>query len=289
MVNEMTNKTLSRRDNMLVESEIFTIYRRPIRDGMWESQHLEMSRRGVNMVQATSNMVQGTSNKVQGIKGEGTKETNPVRHCGLDPQSPFIRCESSFIRREASHLYISGDSDFRQNDGYWYKTGFSQIRKKSVVICINLRHLSAYCLKQDLQDYRMSRIKRREKKSPKDFNMYNPLQAKHSWGYKMTPTLSELRSSSICYHDNHSNHSSDRFSAQITQIKKMNTDYLRKSIESVSSAYLFERKIKIFQMNKKGDKKFEIRACSLYLVPCTMFLVPQKSLNINKHVLHKNK
>jgi hypothetical protein len=41
-------------------------------------------------------------------------------------------------------------------------------------------------------------------------NMYNPLQAKRSWGYKITSTLSELRSSSICYHDNHSNHSSDK-------------------------------------------------------------------------------
>jgi hypothetical protein len=74
----------------------------------------------------------------------------------------------------------------------------------------------------------------------------------------------------------------DSFSTQITQIKKINTDYLRKSIESVSSVCLFEKKI------KKGDKKFEIRACSLYLVPCTMFFVPQKSLNTNKHVLHKN-
>jgi hypothetical protein len=40
--------------------------------------------------------------------------------------------------------------------------------------------------------------------------MYNPLQAKRSWGYKMTPTISELRSSSICYHINHLNHSSDK-------------------------------------------------------------------------------
>jgi hypothetical protein len=29
-------------------------------------------------------------------------------------------------------------------------------------------------------------------------NMYNPLQAERSWGYRKTPTLSELRSSSIC-------------------------------------------------------------------------------------------
>jgi hypothetical protein len=35
-------------------------------------------------------------------------------------------------------------------------------------------------------------------------NMYNPLQAKRSWGYKITTTLSELRSSSISYHINHS-------------------------------------------------------------------------------------
>ncbi|MDR1180631.1 MAG: hypothetical protein LBL13_01435, partial [Bacteroidales bacterium] len=83
------------------------------------------------------------------------KGTNPVRHCRLDPQ-----------RREASRLYISGDSDFRQNDGYCYTGELSRM----------------------------------------GLNMYNPLQAERSWGYKMTPTLSELRSSSICYQDNHLNH-----------------------------------------------------------------------------------
>jgi hypothetical protein len=41
-------------------------------------------------------------------------------------------------------------------------------------------------------------------------NMYNPLQAERSWGYRIMPTLSELRSSSICYHINHLNHSSDK-------------------------------------------------------------------------------
>jgi hypothetical protein len=93
-----------------------------------------------------------------------------------------------------------------------FSTQTTQIRriftdkKKSVVICINLRHLCAYCLNQDSQDYRIYRMRKIEKKSPKDFNMYNPLQAKHSWGIRITPTLSELRSSSICYHGNHSNH-----------------------------------------------------------------------------------
>jgi hypothetical protein len=38
--------------------------------------------------------------------------------------------------------------------------GFSQIRKKSVVICINLCRLCAYCLNQDSQDYRMNRMNR---------------------------------------------------------------------------------------------------------------------------------
>jgi hypothetical protein len=33
--------------------------------------------------------------------------------------------------------------------------------------------------------------------SRRGLNMYNPLQAKRSWGYRMTTTLSELRSSSI--------------------------------------------------------------------------------------------
>jgi hypothetical protein len=47
--NRMTNKTLSRRDNMLVENERFSIYCRPVRDGMWESLYLEMSRMGLNM------------------------------------------------------------------------------------------------------------------------------------------------------------------------------------------------------------------------------------------------
>jgi hypothetical protein len=75
---------------------------------------------------------------------------------------------------------------------------FSQIRKKSAVICINLRHLSAYCINQHLEMSRMG------------LNMYNPLQAERSWGYKITTTLSELRSSSIYYHSNHINHSSDK-------------------------------------------------------------------------------
>jgi hypothetical protein len=66
-----------------------------------------------------------------------------------------------------------------------------------------------YCLNQYSQDYRMSkmsRTRRTEKESPSDFNMYNPLQAKRSSGYKIATTLSELRSSSICYHGNHLNH-----------------------------------------------------------------------------------
>jgi hypothetical protein len=46
--------------------------------------------------------------------------------------------------------------------------------------------------------------------SRRGLNMYNPLQAERSWGYKMTSTLSELRSSSIYYHNNHLNHSSDK-------------------------------------------------------------------------------
>jgi hypothetical protein len=94
--------------------------------------------------------------------GDKGKETNPVRHCGLDQQ-----------RREASRLYISEDSDLRQNDGYHYMEAMSR----------------------------------------RGLNMYNPLQAKRSWGYKMTSTLSELRSSSIYYHSNHLNqinHSSDK-------------------------------------------------------------------------------
>jgi hypothetical protein len=74
------------------------------------------------------------------------------------------------IRREASRLYNLGDSDLRQNDGYRYTEAM----------------------------FRMG------------LNMYNPLQAKRSWGYKITTTLSELRSSSICYHINHLNHSSDK-------------------------------------------------------------------------------
>jgi hypothetical protein len=89
---------------------------------------------------------------------------------------------------------------------------FSQIRKKSAVICVNLRHLSACCLNQDSQD-EMKQINQYFQMSRRGLNMYNPLQAKHSWGYKMTTTLSELRSSSICYHTNHLNqinHSSDK-------------------------------------------------------------------------------
>jgi hypothetical protein len=54
------------------------------------------------------------------------------------------------------------------------------------------------------------------KPSPKDFNVDNPLQAQRSSGYRKTTTTSELRSSSIYYHINHSNqtnHSSDKVEA----------------------------------------------------------------------------
>jgi hypothetical protein len=104
-----------------------------------------MSRRGIN--KATSCKQQVTSRQATRNK---EKETNMVRHCGLDPQSPSVR-------REASRLYISGDSDLRQNDGYCCTATMSR----------------------------------------RGLNMYNPLQAKRSWGYRITPTLSELRSSSI--------------------------------------------------------------------------------------------
>jgi hypothetical protein len=107
--------------------------------------------------------------------GDKKKATSTIRHCRLDLQSSFIRFVgfARFIRREASRLYNLGDSDFCQNDRYRYTKAMSRM----------------------------------------GLNMYNPLQAKCSWGYKMTSTLSELRSSSICYHDNHSNqinHSSDK-------------------------------------------------------------------------------
>jgi hypothetical protein len=44
------------------------------------------------------------------------------------------------------------------------------------MINIRLRKMN-YCLNQDSQDYRMRKI---EKKSPKDFNRYNPLQVERS-------------------------------------------------------------------------------------------------------------
>jgi hypothetical protein len=91
--------------------------------------------------------------------------------------------------RQATNKQHADDADSKR---------FSQIRKKSAVICINLRHLRAYCINQHLE---MSR---------RGLNMYNPLQAERSWGYRTTTTFSELRSSSIYYHKNHSNHSSDK-------------------------------------------------------------------------------
>jgi hypothetical protein len=141
------------------------------------NQHLEMSRRGIN--KATSCKQQATSRQATRKK---EKETSMVRHCRFDPQ-----------RRDASRLYILGDSDFRQNDGYCYT----------------------------------------EEMSRRGLNMYNPLQAERSWGYKITTTLSELRSSSICYHNNHSNHinhSSDRFSMQMTQILQIFTDKKKSAV-----------------------------------------------------------
>jgi hypothetical protein len=76
--------------------------------------------------EAASNRQQATGSQATKNKGRKDERTNgrmgqsPVRHCGLDPQSPFFRGIGfvKFIRREASRLYSSGDSNFRQNDEY---------------------------------------------------------------------------------------------------------------------------------------------------------------------------
>jgi hypothetical protein len=79
---------------MLVENERFTIYRRPVRDGMWESLYLEMFRMGLNMnnsLQAerrAGKMGEGTN----GRKGEGNKlqtETCPLVHLSTNFEYEF--------------------------------------------------------------------------------------------------------------------------------------------------------------------------------------------------------
>jgi hypothetical protein len=114
------------------------------------------------------------------------KATTPVRHCGLDPQ-----------RREASRLYISGDSDFRQNDGNGY--GDSDLRQND-----GNGYRDSDLRQNDGNGYGDSDLRRNDRyrytgaMSRRGLNMYNPLQAKRSWGYRTTTTFSELRSSSIC-------------------------------------------------------------------------------------------
>jgi hypothetical protein len=120
-------------------------------------------------------MNKATSNRLQATSRQATKKKK---------MGEWVKGTSIFLYLVPCSLYLS--------------KGFSQIRKKSAVIFLNLRHLSAYCISRHLE---MSR---------KGLNMYNPLQAKRSWGYKRTTTLSELRSSSICYHGNHLNHSSEK-------------------------------------------------------------------------------
>jgi hypothetical protein len=197
---------------MLVENRRFSSYHRPVRDGMWvkennhfyclnqDSPDLKMSRMRKIEIENTKigsvaaiytmllwhccrdAMLRVSRNAMLRVFfGDKRKATNPVRHCRLDTQ-----------RREASRLYISGDSDFRQNDDHGY--GDSDFRQN------------------DSHGYGDSDLRRNdgyrytEAMSRMGLNMYNPLQAERSWGYKITTTLSELRSSSICYHINHLNH-----------------------------------------------------------------------------------
>jgi hypothetical protein len=114
---------MSRKDNMLVENRIFSSYRRPVRDGMWEkennhfyclnqdSQDLRMNRmRKIEIKNTTTGSVAAIYTlslwhycrdaMLRVFFGDKRKRTNPVRYCRFDPQ-----------RREASRLYISGDSD----------------------------------------------------------------------------------------------------------------------------------------------------------------------------------
>jgi hypothetical protein len=138
--------------------------------------------------------------------GNNGKETTPVRHCGLNLQSPFfrfIRRESSFMRREASRLYNGKETTPVRHCGLAPQSPFFRfIRRESSFMRREASRLyisDSYCYTVEM--------------SRKGLNMYNPLQAKRSWGYRKTTTLSELRSSSICYHINHANqinHSSDK-------------------------------------------------------------------------------
>jgi hypothetical protein len=74
--------------------------------------------------------------------------------------------------------------------------------------------------------------------SRRGLNMYNPLQAERSWGYRITLTLSELRSSSICRSEYR--HADDADLKGFSQIRKksavicMNLRHLRACLQLVA-------------------------------------------------------
>jgi hypothetical protein len=157
------------------------------------------------------------------IFGNKGKDTNPVRHYGI-AQSPFIRFIDSL---DAKHRVST-----RQNDGYKY-TGNPQSSSIRFIDSLDAKHrvstrqndgykytgnpqssfirfIDSLDAKHRVSTRQNDGYRYTEEMSRKGLNMYNPLQAKRSWGYKITTTLLELRSSSICYHINQINHSSDK-------------------------------------------------------------------------------
>jgi hypothetical protein len=127
----------------------------------------------------------------------------------------YLKRFSQIRKKTCGHLFISASSE---------RLLYPSVRgtKQSSVSCFWIAAFLAMTKPvnpdsdrkrlKDLQD-KMKRINRHLAMSRMGLNMYNPLQAERSWGYKITLTLSELRSSSICYHINHLNqinHSSDK-------------------------------------------------------------------------------
>jgi hypothetical protein len=68
--------------------------------------------------------------------------------------------------------------------------------------------------------------------SRRGLNMYNPLQAERSWGYRITTTLSELRSSSIYKIEDKGEGTKGRKSERIFTDKKKICGHLFKSASS---------------------------------------------------------
>jgi hypothetical protein len=109
IIEKRTIKTLSRRDNMLVENEIFTISHRPVRDGMWRKRNsllFDCCKAGSLLLTRHSEDATSSAGRCSSLRG--TKQSR-VSCCWI---ASFLAMTNNCVRNDGQSFNpVNPDSD----------------------------------------------------------------------------------------------------------------------------------------------------------------------------------